>query len=371
MRSALDERALKAAAEIVEDVKSRGLEAAREWSLRLDGLAPEKPLLDARAPSSFDATVVEAALKAAESLERLYAKALPADAVDFFEGIMRVVKWLPVDSAAVYVPARYISTLVMTAVPAKVAGVKRIYAVTPPKGATPELLALAERLGLAGVVPLGGAQGLAYAVFHLGVDLVAGPGGAYVQAAKYVLSRYVGIDGIEGPTELAVYAEGVSAEVAMKGVLAQLEHGPASFALLLSRDAGLLEKARGIYEASKTSSMGPLEVRRVGGLEEAADVINSLAPEHVEVWGAPQLVPLIRNAGAISVNSPSPLLDYVAGISHVLPTGGSARWRGALTPLAFMKPIGIAWELSASPLRRYGEVLARYEGFKHHGDALR
>ncbi|MFB6489881.1 MAG: histidinol dehydrogenase [Thermoproteus sp. AZ2] len=156
MRSALDERALKAAAEIVEDVKSRGLEAAREWSLRLDGLAPEKPLLDARAPSSFDATVVEAALKAAESLERLYAKALPADAVDFFEGIMRVVKWLPVDSAAVYVPARYISTLVMTAVPAKVAGVKRIYAVTPPKGATPELLALAERLGLAGVVPLGG-----------------------------------------------------------------------------------------------------------------------------------------------------------------------------------------------------------------------
>lgn len=367
---AFPDEVLKRAGEIVEDVERRGVEAALEWSRRLDGAAPEKPLVEPRA-AEFDADVVDAALAAARSLERAYKRLLPPDVVDYYEGVLRVIRWMPVEKAALYVPARYISTLVMTAVPAKIAGVEKIYVVTPPKGLTPELLALAERLGVSGVVPIGGAQGLAYAAFALGVDLLAGPGGAYVQAAKYLLSRYVGIDGIEGPTELAVYAEGVDAEAAVRGALAQLEHGPTSFAVLLSRDGGLLERALEIYRARRTSSMGPLEARRVSSLQEAAEAINSLAPEHVEVWGAPSLTPLIKNAGAISVDAPSPLLDYVAGISHVLPTGGSARWRGALTPLAFLKPLGVAQELSRSPLRRYAEALARYEGFKFHEEALR
>ena len=134
-------------------------------------------------------------------------------------GSMRLVSWRPVDKAALYVPARYISTLVMLAVPASLAGVREIYVVTPPRGVTEELLAVAKELGVKGVLQIGGPHGLAYAVFHIGVDVVAGPGGLYVQAGKYVLSQYVGVDGIEGPTELVVYAEGVAPEVAAKGAM--------------------------------------------------------------------------------------------------------------------------------------------------------
>lgn len=371
MRELLPEEALRAAAEIVDDVRARGLAAALEWSRRLDGVEPGDVVVPPRRDQAADGAVVEAALEAAKSLERVYARLRPADVVDYYEGVLRAVSWRPVESAALYVPARYISTLVMLAVPARAAGVGEIYVVTPPRGVTPELLTVAERLGVRGVVSLGGPQGLAYAAFQIGVDLLAGPGGVYVQAAKYLLSRYVGIDGIEGPTELVVYAEGVEPRRAVAGALAQLEHGPASFALFLSRDRSLVEAAEGIYLRERTSSMGALEARTVSSLEEAAGIIDGVAPEHLEVWGAPQLAQMVRNAGAISVDAPSPLLDYVAGISHVLPTGGSARWRGAVTPLTFMKPVGLAWLLADTRLREYAVRLAEYEGFKRHADALR
>ena len=371
MRESLPQEALRAAAEIVDDVRARGLAAVLEWSRKLDGVEPGDVVVPPRRDQAADGAVVEAALEAAKSLERVYARLRPADVVDYYEGVLRAVSWRPVERAALYVPARYISTLVMLAVPARAAGVGEIYVVTPPKGVTPELLTVAERLGVRGVVSLGGPQGLAYAAFQIGVDLLAGPGGVYVQAAKYLLSRYVGIDGIEGPTELVVYAEGVEPRRAIAGALAQLEHGPASFALFLSRDRSLVEAAEGIYLRERTSSMGALEARAVSSLGEAAGIIDEVAPEHLEVWGAPQLAQMVRNAGAISVDAPSPLLDYVAGISHVLPTGGSARWRGAVTPLTFMKPVGLAWLLADTRLREYAVRLAEYEGFKRHADALR
>jgi len=371
VRESLPQEALRAAAEIVDDVRARGLAAALEWSRKLDGVEPGDVVVPPKRDQAADGAVVEAALEAAKSLERVYARLRPADVVDYYEGVLRAVSWRPVERAALYVPARYISTLVMLAVPARAAGVGEIYVVTPPKGVTPELLTVAERLGVRGVVSLGGPQGLAYAAFQIGVDLLAGPGGVYVQAAKYLLSRYVGIDGIEGPTELVVYAEGVEPRRAIAGALAQLEHGPASFALFLSRDRSLVEAAEGIYLRERTSSMGALEARAVSSLEEAAGIIDEVAPEHLEVWGAPQLAQMVRNAGAISVDAPSPLLDYVAGISHVLPTGGSARWRGAVTPLTFMKPVGLAWLLADTRLREYAVRLAEYEGFKRHADALR
>ncbi len=371
MRQAFPEEALKAAEEIVKDVREGGLPAALEWSKRLDGAAPEEVVAPPGRSPAADLSVVEAALEAARSLERLYAKARPPDALDYYEGVLRALYWRPVERAALYVPARYISTLVMLAVPARIAGVSEIYVVTPPRGATPELLTVAEKLGVKGIVKLGGPQGLAYAAFHLGVDILAGPGGVYVQAAKYVLSRYVGIDGIEGPTELVVYAEGVEPRRVAAGALAQLEHGPASFALVLSRDSALLEEVERIYASERTSSMGPLTARKVSSLEEAAKVIDEVAPEHLEVWGAPELAHMVKNVGAISINAPSPLLDYAAGISHVLPTGGSARWRGPVTPLTFMKPVGIAWLLADTRLREYAVRLAEYEGFKKHAEALR
>jgi histidinol dehydrogenase len=360
--------AVKAVEPIIDDVAERGLHAALEYSRRLDGTAPEKPLIEPR--PGGDPEVVTAALKAAEALETLYRRLLPSGAADYYGGVLRVVRWAPVRRVALYVPARYISTLVMLAVPAKAAGVEEIYAVTPPKGVTPELLAVAKELGVSAVVPLGGPHGLAYAVFHLGVDMVAGPGGLYVQAAKYVLSQYVGIDGIEGPTELVVYAEGVDAETAMRGALAQLEHGPTSFAHFITPDPQLLKRAEEMYAMERTSSMGPLKAHLVAGVEEAVKLIDEIAPEHLEVWGRREVAYRVRNVGAVSVNMPSPYLDYVAGISHVLPTGGSAKWRGIITPHTFMKPIGIAEAVGPLQLLDVARKLAEYEGFPYHRKAL-
>ncbi|MCC6020805.1 MAG: histidinol dehydrogenase [Thermoproteaceae archaeon] len=366
---AIPRDAIRAVEQIVDDVVARGLDAALEYSRRLDGTAPEKPLVEPRPGGSRE--VVSAALEIARALETFYRKLVPSGAADYYNGVLRLVVWKPVRAVALYVPARYISTLVMLAVPARVAGVERVYVVTPPKGAAPEILAVARELGVAAVVPLGGPHGLAYAAFHLGVDMIAGPGGLYVQAAKYVLSQYVGIDGIEGPTELAVYAEGVDAEVAMRGVLAQLEHGPASLAYFISPDERLIRRAEEIYARERTSSMGPLKTLRVAGADEAVRVIDEIAPEHLEVWGRREVAYRVRNAGAVSVNMPSPYLDYAAGISHVLPTGGSAKWRGIITPSTFMKPIGIAEAVGRLELAREASVLAEYEGFAHHRKALR
>jgi histidinol dehydrogenase len=368
MRRGLPRDVIKSVEQIIDDVAARGLEAALEYSRQLDGVAPEKPVVEPR--PGGDPEVVGAALKAAESVEALYKRLVPAGVADYYGGVLRVVQWRPVRSVALYVPARYTSTLVMLAVPAKVAGVEKIYVVTPPKGVTPELLAVAKELGVSAVVSIGGPHGLAYAVFQLGVDMVAGPGGLYVQAAKYVLSQYVGIDGIEGPTELMVYAERVDAETAMRGVLAQLEHGPTSFAYLISPDEKLLRRAEEIYASEKTSSMGPLKTHLAAGVEEAVKLIDEIAPEHLEVWGRREVAYRVRNVGAVSVNMPSPYLDYAAGISHVLPTGGSARWRGIITPHTFMKPIGMAEAVGPLQLLDAARKLAEYEGFPYHRRAL-
>ncbi|MFN7105718.1 MAG: histidinol dehydrogenase [Pyrobaculum sp.] len=368
MRRPLPREAIRAVEPIVDDVAARGLEAALEYSERLDGVRPEKPLITPR--GGGDPEVVAAALKAAESLERLYTQLTPRNVVDYYGGVLRTVVWRPVSAVALYVPARYISTLVMTAVPARAAGVSKIYVVTPPRGVTEELLAVASKLEIDAVFQLGGPHGLAYAVFHLGVDMVAGPGGLYVQAAKYVLSQHVGIDGVEGPTELVTYAEGVPPEVAAAGALAQLEHGPTSVAYIMSPDGRLLEAVGEIYRREKTSSMGPLEVRKVSDYREAAEVIDGIAPEHLEVWGRRELAYMVKNVGAVSIDMASPYLDYAAGISHVLPTGGAARWRGILTPMTFMKAIGLAEAVGHLELLQAAKILARYEGFQKHLEAL-
>ncbi|MEM1519549.1 MAG: histidinol dehydrogenase [Pyrobaculum sp.] len=368
-RGAIPRDVVKLVEAIIDDVAENGLEAALQYSEKFDGVRPDKPLIEPK--STADGEIIEAVAAVAASIERLYTKLVPRDVVDVYGGAVRAIMWRPVKKVALYIPARYISTLAMLTTPAKVAGVEEIYVVTPPRGVTEAFLAAAERLGVRAVLQLGGAHGLAYAVMHLGVDLIAGPGGLYVQAAKYVLSQYVGIDGFEGPTELVVYAEGVDPETAVRGALAQLEHGPTSFAYLLSPDETLLREALEIYKREKTSSMGPLEVKKVVDYREAAEVIDQIAPEHLEVWGRRELAYLVRNVGAVSVNIPSPYLDYAGGISHVLPTGGSARWRGALTPYTFMKPVGIVERLGELQLLNQAEKLAEYEGFVKHLEALR
>ncbi len=366
------EKYLAEVAAIIEGVKRGGLEALLRYSAEMDGMVPDKLLLT---PGDVggDGRVIEASLEAARSLREFYrGVAVSGDIADEYMGIRREVKCGPVRRVALYVPARYISTLVMGVVPAVVAGVDEIYVVTPPRGLTPEIVTLSYKLGVRGIVPLGGAHGVAAVALGIGVpkvDKVTGPGSIYVQAAKLLLSQYVGIDGFEGPTELAIYTES-DGKAAARDALAQLEHGPASFALVISPSEEALEYVERAYaEAASAERLGAIYTMNMGQ-REAADVINELAPEHVEIIGAPHLADRITNAGVVSVDTPSALLDYVAGISHILPTGGAARWRGVITPMDYLKCVGYVREAARSPLREAAKVLAEYEGMDRHRYSL-
>ncbi len=357
---------------IIEDVRSGGVDAVLRYSAEFDGISPER-LLVAPYEAGGDSRVLDAALEAAASLKTFYQRfAVPRIGGDEYMGIHREVRCLPVRRIALYVPARYISTLIMGVVPATVAGVDEIYVVTPPRGLTPEVVTLSYRLGVKGIVPLGGAHGVAAVALGIGVpkvDKVVGPGSVYVQVAKLLLSPYVGIDGFEGPTELVVYTES-DGKAAARDALAQLEHGASSFALVISPSEDALEYVERAYaEATATERLGSLYTMRLGP-SEAVDVINALAPEHVGIIGAPHLAEHITNAGIVSIDTPPALLDYAAGISHILPTGGAAKWRGVVTPMDYLKCVGYVWERYRSPLREPAKVLSRYEGMRRHFESL-
>jgi len=348
---------------IVDDVLARGLDAALEYSEKFDGVRPSVPIEPTGliVPPEIDSAI--------RSLESMYSELTPPRPVEqIYMGIKRIVRWMPIRRVALYVPGGYISTLVHLAVPARVAGVDEIYVVTPPKSITGEFLATAKRLGVRYVIPIGGPQGVALVASGKGVprvDKIVGPGNAYVQAAKYLVSRFVGIDSIEGPTEIAVYYEEGPWEVALLDALAQLEHGGASIALVVSPHEWFLEAVEREY--SRLQGLGRLYTLLVRDAEEARLVIEEFAPEHASIYGKPMIV---RTAGVISLNTPSPLLDYVAGPSHVLPTGGAGRWRGIITPMDFMKPITTIEADPSSTLVRVAIALAEMEGFKLHREAL-
>jgi histidinol dehydrogenase len=332
---------------IVEDVRERGDAALSEWALRLDGVEP------ARARPQGELPVTEL-LELAGRVRTWHAAQRPRD-VSFEPepGIQLERRWVPLRSVGIYVPRNLVSTLVMCAVPAQVAGVERIAVATPPAGAS-LVAAAAELLGVSEVWALGGPP--AIAAFAYGtetverVDKIVGPGNAFVNEAKLLVSRDVAIDLPAGPTEIVVVA-GRSADpriVALE-LAAQAEHGPGTVCRVVFVD---------------------------GDLAAALEEVEQLAPEHVVLLGeAEQLADRIRNAGAIFVGVDSPVAagDYATGGNHVLPTGGWARALGGLGLETFMKPITVQ-RLTRTGLERVRPVvkaLAALEGMPAHAEAVR
>lgn len=263
----------------------------------------------------------------------------------------------------------------MTGIPARVAGVKEIYVCTPVKTSVdPAIAYIALKLNVDGVYKVGGAQAigaLAYGTQTIKkVDKIVGPGNVFVQAAKYLVSAEVGIDGIEGPTELVVIADEIAnpTRVALD-LMAQGEHGPGSVLVLISPSEALLNKVEELLPQE-----GTFYLIKSSDLEEAVNVANELAPEHLSLYvrNADELLRHVRNAGAITVgDTPPALLDYSAGPDHVLPTSGWARFRGGLTVYDFLK--GIAYVRSKNPDReliRAAMKLAEYEGFTVHSRSM-
>ena len=329
---------------IVADVRARGDEAVREWAVRLDGVEPRRAEPAGELP-------VAALLELADAVRAWHERQRPADVrLEVRPGVELERRWVPLDSVGIYVPRGLVSTLVMCAVPAQVAGVERIVVATPPSGAG-LVAAAAEALGLDDVWALGGPQAIAWLAYVRRVARVVGPGNAYVNEAKLLVSRDVAIDLPAGPSEVVVLAgAGADRRIAELELAAQAEHGPGSSCRIVVAD---------------------------GDLEAALAEVEALAPEHLVLLGddAEALAPRVRNAGAVFVGRFAPVAagDYATGGNHVLPTGGWARSVGGLGLETFLKPVTVQRVTAAglAAMRPVVEALAAVEGMPAHAEAVR
>jgi histidinol dehydrogenase len=355
-------------ADIIDDVRHRGEEALAELSLRFDRVEI------GRLGLKIDTAAIEAATqacdrKALDALKLAHARVMdfhlrqkPAD-IRFTDtlGVELGWRWRPIHSVGLYVPggaASYPSSVIMNAVPAKVAGCRRIVMVMPtPDGqSNPLALAAARISGVDEIYRVGGAQAIAALAYGAGpispVDKIVGPGNAYVAAAKRRVFGVVGIDMIAGPSEVVVLADhSADPRFVAADLLAQAEHDEAAQSILITNDAGL---ARAV-EAEVERQLESLPRAGIAGaswrlngavilcpsLEAAVPLVDRLAPEHLEIMAhdAEALSDKISNAGAIFLGSHTPeaIGDYVGGSNHVLPTARSARFSSGLGVLDFMK----------------------------------
>ena len=377
MRSASLDEATAAVEPIVADVRARGDAALLEWTERLDGPRPDglRVPVERIAGASVDDELLAALRRMIDAVRTFSEAQRPADTtVEAAPGIVTERRWLPLDAVGLCVPsgrAPLPSSLVMTAVPALVAGVGRVVVVSP--SPSDSILVAARELGLDELYAIGGAQAVAALAYGTEtippVDAVIGPGSSYVTAAKLLISGSVRIDLPAGPSEVVAVAD-ASAEPARvaAGLLAQAEHGDDSEALLLTDDPRLAEAV-----AELVSNQRNVRVERVASLDEAVARAEAYAPEHLELHVADPdaLLARIRNAGSVFVGCSSVLGDYAAGATHVLPTGGLARSTGGLGLETYMKPLQV---VTATPegVRRAADVvvpLARAEGLPRHAEA--
>jgi histidinol dehydrogenase len=291
----------------------------------------------------------------------------------------------PLDSVGCYVPGgRYplISTLLMTVIPAMVAGVRRICVVSP--NARPELLAVAHELGIDEFYRVGGAQAIAALAYGTKtvarVNKIVGPGNSYVTAAKRLVAFDCAIDMLAGPTEVVIVAHAGMPVWIASDLVAQAEHDANALAILITSSSKI---AKGTAESARQLSHGNPTAREsldkngtvliASDRTQAMDWANRIAPEHITV--SEEDVDEVRNAGSIFIGDYSPQAagDYVSGPNHVLPTGGTARFRGGLTVLDFIKVVTVQ-RLSPAGLRRVAPAittLAETEGLAAHASSVR
>ncbi|WP_159978090.1 MULTISPECIES: histidinol dehydrogenase [unclassified Novosphingobium] len=390
-------------AAIIKAVRARGDEALAEYTTKFDGhdLDVTGWQVDARAcKAAFDDLTPElrSALELAATRIRAYHEAqLPEDR-DYTDaaGVRLGATWSAVDAAGLYVPggrAAYPSSLLMNAIPAKVAGVERLVVVTPtPKGeVNPLVLAAAHLAGVDEVWRVGGAHAVAALAYGTGriapVDVVTGPGNAWVAEAKRQLYGVVGIDMVAGPSEILVIADAKNdARRIAADLLSQAEHDPTSQSILITDDKVFAQAvaeavevelaALTTQETARTSWTDNGVIIDVASFDEAPALANALAAEHVEIAtdDPESLMRRIRHAGSVFLGrmTPEAVGDYVAGPNHVLPTGRRARFSSGLSVLDFMKRTSFI-QLDQAALEAIGPAavaLADAEGLPAHARSI-
>ena len=389
--------------EILADVESRGDAAVLDYTERFDGVRLESLLVSSDEIAAAVGRVepeVRAALElAAERVADYHGAQMPADVVVEQPGMSIRGLHRAVERAACYVPggrAVYPSTVLMTVVPARVAGVEQIVVCVPPgpDGRVPDVvLAAASIAGATQVVGVGGAQAIAAVAFGTEtirpVDVIVGPGNVFVALAKQEVAGRVGVpSSFAGPSEVVVIADGTDpVDYAAVDVILQAEHGPDGLAWLVTWNTDVADSVTASIERLVADAPRRAEIESTlessgvvvvtDGPEQAMAVSNFIAPEHLELQTDDNeaLIALVRNAGAVFAGShaPASLGDYAAGPSHVLPTNGTARFASALTVHDFMKDLHIV-TVEPEGLEALGdavEVLAGAEGLDAHAASIR
>ena len=395
--------ALVAATKIVEDVRTRGDEALREYTAKFDGVEMEQFRVSQEAIdealAKVDPKVAAAIQHAAKQIRDFHERQKQQGWFTLREdGALVGAKIEPLDSVGIYVPggrALYPSSVLMNAIPAAVAGVKRIVCVTPPTkdgSLDPAILEACRVAGVTEIYAVGGAQAvgaLAYGTESIKpVDKITGPGNAFVAAAKKLVSGDVGIDMVAGPSEVCVVAdESALPELVAIDLMAQAEHDPLASCYLVTFsaeyadavEAAIAKHMEGSYRAEITTAS--LENRGLvvvcPDMNSAIETVNVIAPEHLELHlpDAIDLIGSIRHAGAIFLGewTPEAVGDYVAGPNHTLPTGGTARFSSPLSVDQFVKKSSVL-QYSPAALMADSEAvitLADHEGLWAHAQSVR
>ena len=383
---------LPAVKRIVSDVRKRGDRALLRYAAQFDGLTDAANLRItpdemAAAWQAIPPAMREALTTAADQIRAFAVSQLPASFSESpIPGLTTGQLVRPLGAVGCYVPSGrhpLPSTLLMTAIPAQVAGIERIAVVSPKP--VPETLAAAHLLGIKEFYRLGGAHAIAALAYGTAtlprVDKIVGPGNLYVTAAKRLVAFDCAIDMLAGPTEIIVTSErGYAADIA-SDLVAQVEHDPGALAIFITTRADLAKEV--VAEAEFRSRQNPVArqalnrnglVILASTLDEAREITNRLAPEHLTVDAASDL-DWVQNAGSVFVGrwSAQPMGDYVSGPNHTLPTGGMARVRGGLSVNDFVKLITVQ-QYNAQALRVLGPsavLLAKAEGLTGHAEAIR
>jgi histidinol dehydrogenase len=394
---------LAAVQEIIAGVRERGDAAVRDYTERFDGATLDDLRVepaDVRGALSRISLELRSALETAHANIRSYHETqIGHEVVHGHDGIVVRDLRRAVDRAGLYVPggrASYPSTVLMTAVPARVAGVLELVLCVPPRrdGTVPdEVLAAAEIAGVDEVYRVGGAQAIAAMAYGTesirAVDVIVGPGNDYLALAKREVAGAVGIpSAFAGPSEVVVIADGSApSKFAAVDVILQAEHGPDGLAWLVTWDERVADDVSAEIERLVAASPRRADIEstlREGGYavrcdspEQAMAVANAVAPEHLELMTAdPEaLLPLVRHAGAVFCGpwSPASVGDYIAGPNHVLPTNGSARFSEALRVDDFVKHVHVVTldERALDHIAQHVITLAEAEGLAAHAESIR
>lgn len=383
---------------LVQEVRARGDSALKKYAKKFDGCELSSILVSGQrrraACEQLPEALQAAILAAKQNIERFHSRQMPQEWwIEILPGIQAGQLVRPLERVGCYIPGgRYplISTVLMTVLPAQVAGVKEIAVCTPK--ANPEILAACELCGVQEVFEVGGAAAIAALAYGSEsirkVNKIVGPGNLYVSAAKKIVYGDVGIDFIAGPSELAIIADQeAQPSYIASDLLAQAEHDPAAMALCLTPSRQLGERVLAEVQQrlsrlpTQATARAALEARGAviitDSLEEAFQISNFLAPEHLEIHvkEAASWLKAVENAGSIFVGefAPEAAGDYATGTNHVLPTGGLAAAQSGLSVKDFIKTPTVQ-QLNAEGLRRIAPVviaLAEAEGLAGHAESIR